>query len=116
MAAAACLHLAQNWRALKSHWRDRRVFLVLAPIALVVAISVSAAQNGHAGVNPRVVMRHPASASAINVAQTFGTDVNRVFAVTKADGMHAQDAQQSLREIATSNGKPVGAVLEYFVK
>jgi hypothetical protein len=115
MVAAALLHLGQNWRVLKNHLRDRRAWLLLAPIALVIAFFTATQPAANAGVNPRAVVRQLASASAGNVAQTFGKDLNRVFATMQADGVHAQDARQSLREIALANRKPVEAVLGYFV-
>jgi hypothetical protein len=116
MVAAALVHIAQNWSSLLGHFRDRRVFAILIPIALTIGFFAATAKEGGRGPNPREAMRKISRANATDVARVFGKDVEGVMAAMRAGGLLAGTAQESIESIARENGKSPDEVLAYFVK
>jgi len=116
MVAVAIMHISQNWRPLKNHLRDRRVFILLIPIILLIAFFTFGKRETNQGMNPRVVMRKLYQASADDVARAFGKDVNLVFTSMKGDGLHVGNNNETVQELARDNRKSPETILVYFVR
>jgi hypothetical protein len=116
MVTLAIAHVFQNWRPLKKHLGDRRVFILLLPILLVAAFLAFGKKETNEGMSPRAVVRKLVQASASDVAKVFGKDVNKVFASMKSDGLDASNTADTVQKIAGDNQKPAEAVLVYFAK
>ena len=116
MVAAAAFHIFQNWRPLKKHLQDKRVYLLLIPVLVLVAFFTFAAQEKGQGVSPKAIVRKLAQANAADVARTLGQDVDRVYASMKADGLTVRGASETVQDLARDNGKTPEAILNYFMK
>jgi hypothetical protein len=116
MVASAAVHIFQNWRPLKRHLQDRRVYALLLPIVLLVAFFTLAKPEKDQGVSPRAVVRKLSQAHAADVARTLGRDIDTVYASMKADGLQVRDSGVTVQELAGDNRKPPEAILYYFMK
>jgi hypothetical protein len=119
LVAAGMVHVAQNWKPLRKHLQDRRVFLLLIPIFLLIA-TVSFASFGedrhHREGNPREVMQKLSQASVRDLAKVFGKDVNSVLALMAGDRLRVGTPDQTLSQLAQNNQKPPEALIGYFVR
>lgn len=113
MVAAALFHIVQNWRSLRRHLRDVRVYALLVPIAVVCLVFARPNEPAR-GVNPRRVMRALTQANANDVARTFHKDISRVLASMKADGMGDGSADDTIEQLAQKNQQPPEKILSYF--
>jgi len=116
MVTLAVVHIFQNWRPLKKHLGDRRVFILLLPILLVAALFTFGTKEADQGMSPRAVVRKLVQASASDVAKVFGKDVDTVFASMRSAGLHAGNTADTVQEIARDNHRPADAILIYFVR
>jgi hypothetical protein len=120
LVVIAVLHIRQNWRPLRHHLRDWRVYGLLVPILVTVAYltfgQADPRRQGRSNMNPREVMGKLAKASAEDVAKVFGKDIDAVYARMKKDGLQAGDKGKSVQELAADNDKPAEGILIYFVK
>lgn len=113
MVAAAGIHIFQNWSSLRNHFRDRRVFALLIPVASVILLIVLSPQEPR--VSPGEVMDKLTQARMDQIAGIFGKDVSTVVTAMKSDGLQTGTSDETLRELAHRNRKPSGALLRYFV-
>ena len=120
LVVVAVMHILQNWRPLRHHLREWRVYLLLVPIIATAAYFTLAQseprRQGRGNMNPREVMGKLAKASASDVAKVFGKDVDSVYARMKKDGLHADDKYKSVQDLAADNDKSPEGILAYFVK
>lgn len=116
MVSVAAVHIFQNWRPLKKHLQDKRVYLLLIPVLLLVAYFTLGQQGREQGVSPRAVVRKLTQASAADVARTLGKDVNAVYGAMQADGLQVRNRAATVQELARENRKPPEAVLKYFIE
>jgi hypothetical protein len=116
MVAAAAVHIYQNWRPLKRHLQDKRVYALLIPVFLLIAFFTFGDKEKEQGVSPRAVVRKLSQAHAGDVARSLGKDVATVNAAMKADGLQVQGSDETVQELARNNNKPPEAILNYFMK
>ena len=116
MVSAAAVHIFQNWRPLKKHLQDKRVYALLIPVFLLIAYFTFTQQAKEQGVSPRAVVRKLAQANAGDVARILGRDADTVYASIKADGLQVRSAGATVQQLALDNQKPAEVILKYFVK
>jgi hypothetical protein len=116
MVSAAAVHIFQNWRPLKKHLQDKRVYALLVPVLLLVAYFTFGQPEKEQGVSPRAVVRKLVQANAADVARTLGKDVDTVYASMKADGLQVRSAGETVQDLARDNRKQPEAILNYFMK
>ena len=116
MVSAAAVHIFQNWRPLKKHLQDKRVYVLLIPVLLLIAYFTFAQSGKEPGVSPRAVVRKLAQANAADVARSLGKDVDTVYASMKADGLQVRGKDETVQELAHDNRKQPEAILNYFMK
>jgi hypothetical protein len=116
MVVAAAVHIFQNWRPLKRHLQDRRVYALLIPVLMLVAFFTFGKNEKEQGVSPRAVVRKLSQAHAGDVAKTLGKDVDTVYASMKADGLQVRGSDETVQELARDNGRPPETILNYFMK
>jgi hypothetical protein len=113
MVAAAIFHVIQNWGSLRRHLRDRRVYALLVPVALVCALFAGQSEPAR-GINPRRVIHKLTEASVQGVAKALGKDPNQAFAAMKGDGLQAGSAAETIQQLADENHQPPERILSYF--
>ena len=116
MVVVAAVHIFQNWRPLKKHLTDVRVYALLAPIVLLIAFFAFGKNDRDQGMGAKAVVRKLVQASSGDVAKAFGKDVNAVFDSMKADGLRVGAPGESVQQIAHDNQKPPEAILVYFAR
>ena len=119
MVAAAAVHIFQNWKPLRKHLQDRRVFALLVPIVLTITGIAFASFGEHRddrGGNPREMMHKLSQASARDLAKVFGKDVETVIDSMNGDGVHVTSPDQTLMQVAEQNKMPPDNLLNYFVR
>ncbi len=116
MVVMAALHILQNWRSMRNHLRNWRVFLLLIPIIATAAFFTFGQREPRREMSPREVIGKLSRAKATDLAKVFGKDVNSVFAKMKKDGLQAEDTGRSVQDLAGDNHKTTEGILNYFVK
>ena len=103
MVVVAIIHIVQNWASLRNHFRDRRVFGLLIPIAVLCILfglgqrEKGRPREGGRGMNPREVFSKLSQAKANDVAKVFGKEVNSVLASMKSDGLQVSGSGETSR-------------------
>lgn len=116
MVSAAAVHIFQNWRPLKRHLQDRRVYLLLVPVFMLVAFFTFGGNDKEQGVSPKAVVRRMVQADTADVAKVLGKDLDKVVASMKADGLLVRSTGATVQDLARENRKPPEAILNYFMK
>jgi hypothetical protein len=116
LVTIAIFHIAQNWTHLRGYLRDRRVFAILIPIALVIALVTFGGNEAGGGVEPRQFIHKLSQGSATDVAKAFGKDVNVVFASMRNDGLQVDNQQETVQQLARENQKSPDRILAYFAR
>jgi hypothetical protein len=112
----AIIHILQNWGSLFRHLRKPRVYLLLIPIALAVALISTGHRQEKRTINSRVVMSKLANANAADLARVFGKSADQVFAKMAKDGLVVSEANPSIEDLAQCNQQPPEAILRYFIE
>jgi hypothetical protein len=112
LISAASLHIFQNWGSLRRHLRDKRIYALLLPVALVCGV-FALQREPPRGMSSRRVIRKLTEASPADVAKVFGKDLNQVFASMKSDGL-STEAATTLQQLADRNKQPPEKILDYF--
>jgi hypothetical protein len=115
LVAMACLHVAQNWKSLKRHLRDVRVYLLVAPIVVVVVI-LWCTKPASTGFNPRQLVPKLMQANAADVSRVFRKDVSTVARAMQADGLHFGNESVTLQELSKINQVSPDRILVYFLR
>ena len=116
MVVVAAVHIFQNWRPLKKHLQDMRVYGLLLPIFLLIAFFAFGKNDKPQGMSPKAMVRKLVHAPSGDVAKAFGTDVNAVFNSMKADGLRVETGNETVEQIARDNAKAPEAILNYFAR
>ena len=114
MTAVGIVHTAQNWTCVKNYLHDPRVYVLLLPILLVMALFAFSPKEADNGMNPRLVVRKLAQAPAPDVARVFGKDIQSVLTSMKGDGLQVGTPNQTIDELAQLNQKRPEQLLLYF--
>jgi hypothetical protein len=116
LVGAAILHIIQNWKPLLDHFRDRRVFGLLIPVAFVIVFFSMIQQETVKKVNPRQVVRRLAQANAGDLAKVFGKDPNSVLTSMKSSGLQVEGTDETINDLAKKNNTSTDGILLYFVQ
>jgi hypothetical protein len=115
MVVAAVIHTVQNWRSLKTHLADWRVYTLLIPVAAVcLFFAVGQKPQGREG-NPKAVIETLAQANVDGLAKAFGKDVASVFEKMERDGLVVASGK-TVQELARENHKSPANILNYLIK
>lgn len=116
MVVAAVVHIYQNWKPLKGYLKQWSVLALLVPVLAVMGYFALEQRPQARRVNPRQIMAKLSQSKAVDLAKVFGKDPQAVLQVMKNDNLVVRNQDETVQELATSNGKPAEAVLGYFLR
>lgn len=116
MFVFAVVHILQNWSPMKNHLKDWRVFLLLIPVVITVAFTLTGGREERRGMNPRELMSKLSQAKNTDLAKVFGKNFDSVAAQMKSDGLQVDGANLTVQQLAQNNHQPTDRILSYFVK
>ena len=116
LVVAAIFHITQNLNQLKRHFRDRRVFVLLVPVLLLIAFFSLAPGEPNRGLPAKELVHRISLGRATDVAKVFGKDITTVVEALRKDSIQVGANDETIEAIAHENHKPMEALLVYFAQ
>lgn len=109
------VHPALNWRCFVSYlWKPATIVLGVCTSVLIAFLLIGRGSGQAGGVSPMDVLRLLETAPLAHVAPLVGMEAERAAEVLRRQGFTIANEEQTIRDIARSNKRPVPEILGIF--
>lgn len=109
--AGALVHLALNWRCFAGYLRRPATAILAACVGVLGVLLLVGTSDDDRGASPADMLRLLEEAPLAHVVPLVGVEIDQAAKALRQQGFTIGDVEQTLRDIAHSNRRPVPEVL-----